>query len=188
MNRFTFIALSSVVVLVACDRNRLVSSGDISGLNTAELSAPLSEPSRATKEQIEAMKKGADHYTSELIACPKLGLEEWQRRIDSLHAGMFVSQVEKIFPRKSVSGSTLWAYSGILSTNLRQTHVWAIDSEFAVAVEEDSSGDDLWLKEGSPKPRLQRHANRITSRPILLRHKGILNEWGGLDRKNCWPL
>jgi hypothetical protein len=188
MHRQLLLIFSIVVWLTSCDQVSPVTQNDPSGLSHADLDAPVPEPRIGTKHELEAMNKGSAHYNAELAACPKLGLIEWQKRIDTLKAGMFTSQVEKVLPRNSVSGSTLWAYDGIQSSDVRQTHIWALDSEFAVAVEEDMSGEDLWRKEGSPKPRLRRHANRITGRPILLRHKGVLTDGGGLARKDCWPL
>lgn len=158
---------------------------DLSGLSQSELAAPLPPSYELSREQIETKMKGADYYVAELSKKPRLGKTEWQRRIDSLHSGMFVSQVTKILPRNSGSSSSLWGYDKIKSTDLRQTEIWALDSEFAVAVETDQGGVFLWMSEGNPSPRLQRHENRIIGRPMLLKHSNKFSDEGILDWNGC---
>jgi hypothetical protein len=100
-------------------------------------------------------------------------MEQWMRLIDTLQPGMFEDQVEAVLPRASVSTSQLWAYDGIQLGKTRQTHFWALDATWGVAVTTDYSGT-----EREAGPVLRRHQNRLVSLPVLLRHDGQFDEYG----------
>ena len=179
-----FALLTSLLVYVGCEKSE-EPNDDPSGLSELKLNAPMGEVFESTKKQIEELRKTPSFYQEKLAAEPVKSGDEWRKIIDTLHAGMTIEQVEAVLPRKSMSGSYLWAYSGMRIEDTRQTQIWAVDSKHAVAVEVDFSGDYAWDDDGKPKPRTVRYSNRITGRPWLLFHSNTLDEYGMIDRNDC---
>ena len=177
-------SLAFLLVCVGCKKSE-ERNIDPSGLSELELNAPIEEIVELTKEQIEELKQPPSFYQEKLAAEAGKSADEWRKIIDTLHAGMTVEQVEAVLPRKSMSGSYLWSYSGMRIEDTRQTQIWAVDSKHAVAVEVDFTGDYAWDNAGKPKPRTVRYSNRITGRPWLLLHSNSLDEYGMIDRSDC---
>ena len=186
LNCTKYVAIPIVMLYASLGcKKREAASFDPSGLTESELNEPVEEIVESTKKEIAELKKTPDFYQEKLAAEPKKSSDEWRRLIDTLNAGMTLEQVESVLPSKSLSGSYLWAYSGMRLEDTRQTMIWALDSQHATAIEVDFSGDRAWDDAGNPKPRTIRYSNRITGRPWLLFHSNNLDEYGILRHSDC---